>query len=278
MTEVASREREIAARIGKLFVQRRDVKAVQNHLTGSWARVNAPIKMSDVISHIKGETSIGHYLVDRDGLVRLFAFDIDLFKTHPVKRPHGYWPLDPSSETDPQLQKFVPRDAWVDRSHPSRAWIKSQMKAISGKIAADLLSNWDMPCAVSYSGSKGVHVYAFFDEPTPASEAREGANILLRELGWHPRSKNFWICDDQDPVTGFPNFEVEIYPKQDEVGEGGYGNLMRLPLGRNFKSERDEAFFIDFASTPQGVMKPADALESLTVLNPFQVGVGGTSQ
>lgn len=228
--------------------------------------------MSDVISHIRGESSVGHYLVGQDGLVRLMAFDIDLFKTHPVKRPVGHWPMDPASEEDPKIQEFVPREAWANRAHPSRAWTKAQMKAISGQIAARLVDNgpngWDMKCLVAYSGSKGVHVYAFFDEPTPAAEAREGAQILLREIGWSPKSKNFWVPDNKDPVTGFPNFEIEIYPKQDEVGADRYGNLMRLPLGRNFKSERDTAFFIDFDG-PMSDMRKADPLDALTILNPF---------
>lgn len=276
LTEVASQEREIAGLIGKLFVQRRDVKAVQNQFGAGYTRLSSPFKMGDVLAHIRGEKSYGHYLVGTDGMTKLMAFDIDLFKTHPVNRPFGYWPLDPASEVNPQLQEFVPREAWADRAHPSRSWTKLQMKAISGSIASRLVDNgpngWDMKCLVAYSGSKGVHVYAFFDEPTPAAEAREGAQILLRELGWKPKSKNFWVPENMDPVLGYPNFEIEVYPKQDEVKADRYGNLMRLPLGKNLKSDKDKAFFIDFANSPAAEMRPADPLESLRTLNPYQVG------
>lgn len=291
MTEVAGLEqREIAAQIGKLFVHRRDVKAVQHRITGAYARSYSKITMSDVTSHIRGESSIGHYLVGTDGLVKLFAFDIDLIKTNKV-RPVGYWPEDPANEAEPRIQEFIPRDAWADRAHPSRGWTKFQMMLLATKLASVVRGDWNLRCLVAYSGSKGVHVYAFLPEPTPASEAREAGQMIMESIGWVPKRagnnpaggvadsynpqagpRNFWVCPDLDPVVGFPNFEIEVYPKQDEVRAGGFGNLMRLPLGRNYKAERDQAFIID-CRTPLGVMRPVkNVLQALHNLDPLGIG------
>lgn len=245
--------------------------------------------LDDVIRHIRGETSIGHYLVGKDGLVKLMAFDIDLIKTTP-SRPVGFWPADPANEADHQLREFIPRDAWADRAHPSRNWTKYQMMMIATRIASVITDprpgGWGLRCLVSYSGSKGVHVYAFFEDPLPAEDARVAGRIVLEGMGWIPKrasvggsadsynpsvgdKSNFFVSEDRDPVTGYPNFEIEVYPKQDKVREGGFGNLMRLPLGRNFKSERDTAFLID-CTQRMGVMKPVqDVLFALNTCNPF---------
>lgn len=288
MTGVAGREREIAAAIGKLFVQRRDVKAVQNELTGVWARSKTPIKMGDVVDHVLGKKSIGHYLIDPEtDLCRVFALDIDIVDskmetlkehTDPEKRAKyvpQYFPLNPSGPTY-QLTEYNPRTAWYDRAHPARLWTKRALSIVAAEIAVVIMNDLGLPCLVSYSGSKGIHVYAVLHQdhggpgPIPADDAREGAILALEKTGMFipGKGKNFYKAIDQDPVRGFPQLEVEVFPKQGAVGPGGYGNLMRLPLGRNFKSERDKSFFMDFSKYPFD-FAPLDPLTAIQRCNPF---------
>ena len=126
----------------------------------------------------------------------------------------------------------------------------------------------ELPCAAAYSGGKGVHVYAFTG-PISASDAREGARIVLDSVGgWSPsRGDNFFRSTDNDPVTGFPNLSIEVFPKQNTLDGKDLGNLMRLPLGRNLKSS-DPTFFIDVRS-PMGQMIPVDPVWALETSNPW---------
>lgn len=294
MTEVAGRERELAAVIGKLFVQRRDVKAVQQP-NGEWYRSSTPFKMTDMMAHVRGEQSLGHYLIDHDNQCRVFALDIDIVDTKMETLKNGtpeqrakyvpcYYPSNPSGPNH-GLVEYNPREAWKDRAHPSRAWTKRSLKFIAEEIAAVIVSEMELPCLVSYSGSKGMHVYAILHEsvggpgPIPADDAREGAVLVLERTGrFIPgRGKNFYRAIDQDPVTGFPQLEVEIFPKQGSIGAKGYGNLMRLPLGRNLKSTKDRAFFVDMDG-PLDELRPVDPLQALADCNPFKfkwMGAGG---
>ncbi|MEU4066655.1 hypothetical protein AB0F25_30455 [Streptomyces wedmorensis] len=272
MTEVASlRERQIAAALGKLFVQRRDVKAEQHKINGKWARKKTPIGMRDVLDHIRGERSIGHYLLDTDNKCRVFALDIDLRKSV------SQYPLV-DREGNVTLHEYIPREAWEDRAHASRLWTKLSLRVVADKIARVIMDDLELPCLVSYSGSKGLHVYAFFDQPIDARDAHEGAILAIEKTGlFKPlRGKNFYEAIDQTPVDGYPNLEVETYPKQDAVSKDGYGNLMRLPLGRNFKSRRDTSFFVDM-SDHGAELKPIDPLMALTLRDPYCLGRATTA-
>lgn len=66
-----------------------------------------------------------------------------------------------------------------------------------------------------FSGNKGTHVWLFLSEPVPAVRVRR------------------WIAKDFLPlwVSETGGATLEVFPKQDEVTEGGYGNLVKLPLG-----------------------------------------------
>ncbi|MGZ4518801.1 MAG: TOTE conflict system archaeo-eukaryotic primase domain-containing protein [Mycobacteriaceae bacterium] len=66
------------------------------------------------------------------------------------------------------------------------------------------------------SGGKGHHVWLFFDQPIEAYRAR----------AWLEAS--FWPRWNQRSETGRA---LEVFPKQDRISEGGFGNLVKLPLG-----------------------------------------------
>lgn len=63
------------------------------------------------------------------------------------------------------------------------------------------------------SGSKGWHVWLFLSDPLPARQVRA------------------WLAARFRWGTDYP--PLEVFPKQDTVSEGGYGNLVKLPLGRH---------------------------------------------
>ncbi|MFD8340531.1 hypothetical protein ACFV42_49340 [Streptomyces solisilvae] len=277
MTEVASLEGtyewQVAGLLGKLFVQRRDAKAEQNKINGAFHRCtvsrrddrDVPIKMPDVISHIRGERSFGHYLLDSENMCRVFALDIDLRKTV-QKYPY----IDANGET--HLYEYIPREAWQDRSHPSRTWTKLCLRVLAEHFARIIMGDFELPCLVSYSGSKGLHVYGFFDKPVPAADAREGAIMVLEqsELFRPMRGKSFYAAINQDPIEGYPQLDVEAYPKQEKKNSDGYGNLMRLPLGRNFKAAhpKEISFFVDL-SAPGEALQPIDPLLALQTRDPW---------
>lgn len=74
---------------------------------------------------------------------------------------------------------------------------------------------------VEESGRKGYHVWVFFDEPIPA---------------WQVRS---WVYQDFMPMWGVVgndlknDWPLEVFPKQDAIVDGGYGNLVKLPFGKH---------------------------------------------
>lgn len=69
-------------------------------------------------------------------------------------------------------------------------------------------------------GGHGWHVWVFFAEPVPAVKARQ--------LAWWLVPKDIPLTDGAlaDPLK---NRGIEIFPKQNSVGHGGFGNLVWLP-------------------------------------------------
>ncbi|NBB51204.1 hypothetical protein GVN24_23255 [Rhizobium sp. CRIBSB] len=68
------------------------------------------------------------------------------------------------------------------------------------------------------SGGRGIHLFAIWDEPQDAYSVRQHLKLLLLNMGL------------KDGAKGLANNEVEVFPKQDSVPEGGFGNQFILPL------------------------------------------------
>lgn len=251
-------------------------------------RPNSPhlphgFKMSHLLAHISGERTYGHYLLDNDSKCRLFAFDIDLRKQTDdwsgswVQLPN--WEELPDDASDELVASHMvvtdnvnPLSLWQDRRRtaaPARTWYKYQMKTVAHILAAKV-TELGIDCAVAYSGSKGVHVYGFTGE-LPAKEVREAAMLVLDMVDeFEPtRGKNFFQHRNDDPIHGFQNFSIEVFPKQDTLEGKDLGNLMRLPLGTNHKNPKDPTFFLDM-TTPLGQFTPhKDPVKLLETGNPF---------
>jgi hypothetical protein len=262
--------RELENLLAKKFIARPDVKAIQ-HLDGSWSPHTdtgkrdgnrIPWRREDLSAHVRGQCTFGHYLVSRESECKLFAFDIDLEKT-------GILPTtDVFTATDENFQLYAENDlrgCWANRAHPARWYMKLQFKELAHKLMAKITEELDLPCTAAYSGGKGVHVYGFLPRLLPSSEAREGAKIVLDSVGKISLVKGDHFFKHED----YPNLSIEVYPKQDSLEGKDLGNLMRLPLGVNYKNPKDPTFFIDMTA-PLGSMVPCDPIEALTKANPWE--------
>lgn len=261
----------------KKFIARPDVKALQygdgiwspHTTTGKHDGERIPWRREHLEAHLAGTTTFGHYLLSADSRCKLFAFDIDLAKA-------GVLPTLPVEAADDELawkESFVEvpdlRAAWLNRAHPARSFMKLQFKEVAHQLLATIRKELDLPCAVAYSGNKGLHVYAFTGL-IPADEAREGAQIVLDSLGTYKafRGEHFFKHVNEDPVEGYPNLSIEVFPKQNSLDGKDLGNLMRLPLGKNLKAPNEPTFFVDMKA-PLGVLAPADPIWSLTTEDPW---------
>ncbi len=89
-----------------------------------------------------------------------------------------------------------------------------------------------LPAALERSRSgKGGHVWLFFDEAIPAALARKlGAHILTETM-------------ERRPDLGLRSYD-RFFPNQDTLPQGGFGNLIALPLQKQPR-ENDNSVFLD---------------------------------
>ena len=91
----------------------------------------------------------------------------------------------------------------------------------------------DVPAALERSRSgNGGHVWLFFTEPVAASDARRLGTLLLT------RTMN------RCPEIGFKSYD-RLFPSQDTMPSGGFGNLIALPLQRQAREVGNSVFVDD---------------------------------
>jgi hypothetical protein len=257
---------ELANLFAKKFIARPDVKAVQTsngympdgkRQDGSYVEYY-PWSRQALLDHLACERTYGHYLLSVDSQVKLFAFDVDLEKV-------GSYEVGYPDRVEENLgdEAFNPREAWLDRAHPARAYMKLQFREVAHKLGKAIETELDIPWAAAYSGGKGIHVYGFTGL-IPASDARDGALIVLESLGYQAtRGDNFFKHGD------YENLSVETFPKQGSLDGKDLGNLMRLPLGRNLKAPKEPTFFMDMTA-PMGTLAPLDPVYALTTMSQWK--------
>lgn len=274
---VAALSKELEDLLIQRFIARADVVAHQskdgkwfpgrewNPATHKYDGVTIPWTRALLQKHLNCELTLGHYLLDQNSYVKLIAFDVDLKESG--WRPTSYDELGvPQEFIEDKL-----REVWLDRSSNHRAWFKFKMRSLAHLIAAAIEVHLGIPSAIAYSGSKGFHVYGFLPTPILAADARIGANLVMQSLEHFECSRGTFEWTDKrekDPEFGYPQFTIEVFPKQDSITGDGFGNLMRLPLGVNLKNPNDPCFFIDMKAA-MNVMQPIDPVWSLTTHSCF---------
>jgi len=87
-----------------------------------------------------------------------------------------------------------------------------------------------VPAALERSRSgEGGHVWIFFSQRIPARDARQlGATLLTETL-------------ERRPELGFASYD-RMFPSQDTLPKGGFGNLIALPLQRRARDYGNSVF------------------------------------
>ena len=94
-----------------------------------------------------------------------------------------------------------------------------------------------VPAALERSRSgNGGHVWIFFSEPVSARLARQLGSVLITETM------------ERRPEIGFASYD-RLFPNQDIMPLGGFGNLIALPL-QNTTRKAGNSVFVDAAMRP----------------------------
>ena len=95
----------------------------------------------------------------------------------------------------------------------------------------------NLPAALERSRSgRGAHVWLFFDEALPAALARRLASHVLTE------------AMEGRPDIGLDSYD-RLFPNQDTLPQGGFGNLIALPLQKRAR-DQGNSVFLDETLTP----------------------------
>ncbi len=97
----------------------------------------------------------------------------------------------------------------------------------------------NLPAALERSRSgRGAHVWFFFEEAIPAALARRlGSHILTETM-------------EGRPDIGLDSYD-RLFPNQDTMPQGGFGNLIALPLQKGPRRQ-DNSVFLDDHFVPWG--------------------------
>lgn len=198
------------ARYRSLFVHRCDVFARQTSY-GAYIPVRRQITDEDLRAHLAGDRSFGVYVIrpDWDALeldgtrpgipdtVRYCVFDLDTYDKGALE------------------------------------FLCTQVERLVGPLALafDRSSTHRQCLLLEDSGGKGYHIWLFFDRPVAARKARAWAEQVRTA---YDRERRLFSRFAENRAPDWP--ALEIFPKQDTVEGGGYGNLVKLPFGRHAKT------------------------------------------
>lgn len=97
----------------------------------------------------------------------------------------------------------------------------------------EMCRQMNLPAALERSRSgNGGHIWLFFSEPVPAGLARKlGSHILTEAM-------------DHRPDLGLDSYD-RFFPNQDTLPQGGFGNLIALPLQKQARESGNSVFLDD---------------------------------
>jgi len=112
---------------------------------------------------------------------------------------------------------------------------ESWMKDVS--VFLDTCEHYNVPASLERSRSgNGGHIWIFFSETIQAQLARKLGSFLITETMEHR------------PEIGFESYD-RFFPSQDIMPQGGFGNLIALPL-QKVPKENGNTLFIDMNFEP----------------------------
>lgn len=105
------------------------------------------------------------------------------------------------------------------------------------KAFLETCAGYQVPAILERSRSgHGGHIWIFFEAPVQAATARKlGALLLTKTMSLRPE-------------IGMDSYD-RLFPSQDTMPKGGFGNLIALPLQKKPR-ERDNSIFVDQDLTP----------------------------
>ncbi|MEZ0387468.1 MAG: DEAD/DEAH box helicase family protein [Verrucomicrobium sp.] len=121
-----------------------------------------------------------------------------------------------------------------------------------------VLGDLDIPACIERSRSgEGGHVWIFFESPIPAVQARKlGLHVLTEVM-------------ESRPEIGMKSYD-RLFPNQDTLPKGGFGNLIALPLQKGPR-EKGNSVFVDHADCFQPHPDQWEFLASLKRLSRARV-------
>ena len=279
MNEKSDIEADLArvrARLADLAAERRDLQREMEALEARLAAEPAPIlKQSSFNNAPVTNASPSHEKVDL--FRRLFAGRPDVFPVRWENRKTGRSGYSPACANEwvkgicgkPKVkcgecphQKFIPPDESAIEKHlrggdgRSSDFVAGVYPLLPGDTCWFLAADFDkvsweedanalletcrakgIPAALERSRSgNGGHIWIFFAEPVSARLARQLGSVLITE------------AMERRPEIGFASYD-RLFPNQDIMPLGGFGNLIALPL-QNTARKAGNSVFVDAGMRP----------------------------
>lgn len=183
---------EAVATFLRFFGGRRDLYARQWHderrgRTG-YHPVEQPLTDAVANAHLAGRSTIGQYLLHPDATCSFGVIDLDL-----------------SASALAELRASL-GDAASPLSHALLHAFGGRLLEAGRRLGVSLFAE--------DSGSRGLHIWCFFEPRRPASVVRTVLSQVATAAGPPP-----------------PDVTIELFPKQSQLGPRGLSSLVKLPLG-----------------------------------------------